>query len=127
MDKIPQDYQLNPAAEISQKNDINLSTQKLLAGGETVVGWQESKAEKGERILWINLTHTFPQTNAGEICMKEIKKAGRQGFKKLQSTHRKWWNAYYPASFITLPEIQKKTFTGYRCTNWLPLLAVTAP
>ena len=45
MDKIPQDYQLNPAAEISQKNDINLSTQKLLAGGETVVGWQESKAE----------------------------------------------------------------------------------
>lgn len=59
--------------------------------------------------------------------MKEIKKAGRQGFKKLQSTHRKWWNAYYPASFITLPEIQKKTFTGYRCTNWLPLLAVTAP
>ena len=110
MDKIPQDYQLNPAAEISQKNDINLSTQKLLAGGETVVGWQESKAEKGERILWINLTHTFPQTNAGEIGMKEIKKAGRQGFKKLQSTHRKWWNAYYPASFITLPEIQKENF-----------------
>lgn len=52
--------------------------------------------------------------------MKEIKKAGRQGFKKLQSTHRKWWNAYYPASFITLPEIQKENFyctdvqTGFR-------------
>ena len=42
--------------------------------------------------------------------MKEIKKAKRQGFKKLQSTHRQWWNAYYPASFITLPEIQKENF-----------------
>ena len=25
------------------------------------------------------------------------------------------------------PKSKKKTFTGYRCTNWLPLLAVTAP
>ena len=101
MDKNPQDYPLNPVAEISQENGIHLSTQKLLAGGETVVGWQENKAEKGERILWVNLTHTYPQTNAGETCMKEIKKAKRQGFKKQQSTHRQWWNAYYPASFIT--------------------------
>ena len=38
MDKIPQDYPLNPVAEISQKNNIHLSTQKLLAGGETEVG-----------------------------------------------------------------------------------------
>ena len=52
MDKIPQDYPLNPVAEISQENGIHLSTQKLLAGGETVVGWQENKAEKKENAFY---------------------------------------------------------------------------
>lgn len=110
MDKIPQDYLLNPTPEFSQSNGINLSTQSLLAGGETVVGWQETKEKKGERILWINLTHTYPQTNASERCTKEIQTAKRKGYKRLQQTHRQWWNAYYPASFITLPEVQKENF-----------------
>lgn len=76
MDKIPQDYQLNPAAEISKKDDINLSTQKLLAGGETVVGWQESKAEKGERILWIN-PYTYISADKCRRNMYERNKESR--------------------------------------------------
>lgn len=40
--KIPKDYELNPTAKISNGKEINLSVQKLLAGGETSVGWQET-------------------------------------------------------------------------------------
>lgn len=110
MDRIPPDYPLNPTAEIGEINGVNLSTQRLLAGGETVVAWQESKKESGERTLWVNLTHAYPQTNAAQIATAELKQAKSQGFEKLQSTHREWWNAYYPASFITLPEVQKENF-----------------
>ncbi|GAA6254801.1 hypothetical protein F070042J6_06530 [Bacteroides sp. f07] len=108
--KIPKDYELNPAPIINRKGDINLSVQKLLAGGETTVGWKETQPTKKERTLWINLTHTYPQNNSSEICKTEIRKAIREGYPSLQKTHRKWWNSFYPSSFITLPEAQKENF-----------------
>lgn len=108
--KIPKDYELNPAPIINRKGDINLSVQKLLAGGETTVGWKETQPTKKERTLWINLTHTYPQNNSSEICKTEIRKAIREGYPSLQKTHRKWWNSFYPSSFITLPEVQKENF-----------------
>ena len=44
--KIPQDYELNPAPTISRNGNISLSVQKLLAGGQTTVGWQETQQSK---------------------------------------------------------------------------------
>lgn len=41
--KIPEGYELNPSPTNSKENEINLSIQELLAGGETTVGWQETK------------------------------------------------------------------------------------
>ena len=110
MDRIPNDYVLNPAPEMGQEKKINLSVQKLLEGGETTVGWQETTNASKERTLWINLTHTYPQSNSSEISQTEIRKAIDKGYESLQRTHRKWWNEYYPASFITLPDAQKENF-----------------
>lgn len=109
-DKIPKNYELNPSPVVSRKGDIHLSLQKLSAGGETTVGWQETRPTKKERTLWINLTHTYPQNNSSEICTTEIRKAIRKGYPSLQKTHRRWWNSFYPNSFITLPEAQKENF-----------------
>lgn len=60
--KIPKDYELNPTAKISNEKEVNLSVQKLLAGGETSIGWQETHNPETERTLWINLTHTYLKT-----------------------------------------------------------------
>lgn len=110
-DKIPQDYTLNPSPTIHKEGNINLSVQRLLEGGETTVGWQETAQQsKKERTLWINLTHTYPENNSSQSCKTEIQKAIHTGYASLQHTHRKWWNAYYPASFITLPDAQKENF-----------------
>lgn len=108
--KMPKNYALNPAPAISSEGEVNLSVQKLLAGGETTVGWQETRQNPQERILWINLTHTYPQNTSSEICKAEIQNAIHKGYKALRQTHRKWWNEYYPASFITLPDAQKENF-----------------
>lgn len=106
---VPEDYPLNPAPEITGTSTDGMSYQKLQAGGETAVGWKETK-QKGERVLWVNLTHSYPESNARTICQKELNEALHIGYKKLVKTHRQWWNAYYPASFITLPEGVKENF-----------------
>lgn len=108
--KIPEGYELNPSPTNSKENEINLSIQELLAGGETTVGWQETKTSPQERILWINLTHTYPKSTSKKICKAEIRQAIRKGYAALQNAHRQWWNSYYPASFISLPDTKKENF-----------------
>lgn len=110
MERVPKGYALNPQPEMRIEKKVNLSVQKLLEGGETTVGWQETSNTVKERILWVNLTHTYPQSNSSEISKTEIQKAINKGYPSLQRTHRKWWNEYYPASFITLPDVQKENF-----------------
>ncbi len=107
--KVPEDYPLNPEPEITRTATGGMSLQKLQAGGETAVGWKET-TEKDKRILWISLTHSYPQNNAVGECRKELEDALSTGYKKLQKSHRAWWNAYYPESFITLPEGVKENF-----------------
>ncbi len=107
--KVPEHYPLNPDPEIEGTQTEGMSYQPLQAGGGTAVGWQET-ARSGERILFISITHTYPETNARELCRKELKGAVNAGYKKLQKSHRKWWNNYYPASFLTLPEGVKENF-----------------
>ena len=110
MGQIPKDYLLNPLPESKQEKKVNMSVQKLLEGGETTVGWQETLNNSKERILWVNLTHAYPQSNSGKISKAEIRKAINRGYSSLQRSHRKWWNTYYPASFITLPDAHKENF-----------------
>ena len=69
-----------------------------------------SKTSPQERILWINLTHTYPQSTSKKICKAEIRQAIRKGYAALQNAHRQWWNSYYPASFISLPDAKKENF-----------------
>lgn len=107
--KVPDDYPRNPAPEITGTPWEGMSYQKLQAGGETAIGWKET-LQNGERTLWVNLTHTYPGANAREICRKKVDDAVRTGYKKIQKSHREWWNAYYPASFITLPDGVKESF-----------------
>ena len=107
--KVPEDYPLNPAPEVTGTEKEGMSYQKLQAGGETAVAWKET-VKKGERVLWVNLTHSYPESNAREISRNELEDALRCGYKNLQKTHRQWWNAYYPASFLTLPEGVKENF-----------------
>lgn len=107
--KVPEDYPLNPAPEVTGTEKEGMSYQKLQAGGETAVAWKEI-VKKGERVLWVNLTHSYPESNAREISRNELEDALRCGYKNLQKTHRQWWNAYYPASFLTLPEGVKENF-----------------
>ena len=108
--KVPDNYPLNPKPEVTKTAKEGLSVQRLQAGGETAIAWKETQTSKGERILWTNIEHSYPETNAAEKSKKIVNKAIATGYTKLQYTHRKWWNNYYPASFITLPEGRKENF-----------------
>ena len=108
--KIPDNYILNPNPEIAGTANDGISVQRLQAGGETAVGWKENRSPKGERTLYINIVHSYPESNAHKYCRQELNRSIKNGYKKLQSTHRQWWHNYYPSSFLTLPDGVKENF-----------------
>lgn len=108
--KAPDNYEYNPEPEVTLSPNQGMSIQKLLGGGETAVGWKETTAKKGERTFWVNITHSFPEMNARDICLKDLNSSLKTGYKKLEDSHRKWWHNYYPSSFLTLPDGYTENF-----------------
>ncbi|MCE8491254.1 glycosyl hydrolase family 95 catalytic domain-containing protein [Bacteroides thetaiotaomicron] len=99
------DYRLNPAPEVKS----GLSIQKLNAGGETAIAWKE-EARKAVHTYYITIAHSFPQLTAVQEAEQNLVEAMQTGQKKLIKRHREWWHAFYPKSFLTLPDVQKENF-----------------
>lgn len=104
--QIPEGYAMNPEPEVTQ----GLSVQKLQAGGETAVAWNEQMPKANERTYYITVTHSYPELTAADEAGQILNKAEKQGWKKLQKQHRKWWNSFYPNSFLTFPDDVKENF-----------------
>lgn len=99
------DYDLNPAPEVKQ----GLSVQKLNAGGETAVAWKK-KTDKTSHTYYITLTHSYPQLTAVQEAKQHLAAAMQSEKRTLLKEHREWWHAFYPKSFLTLPDVQKENF-----------------
>lgn len=104
--QIPSDYAPNPLPDIQP----GLSVQPLQAGGATAVAWKERPGKRGKRTYWASVTHTYPETDAGEQAVRHVNAAAQTGSRRLQETHRDWWHRFYPASFLSLPDGVKENF-----------------
>lgn len=83
----------------------------LLKGGTTATVWNiETTADASERTLWVNTTHSYPDTTAAETGRRILQEATKRGFEPLRKSHRAWWNNYYQTSFLTLPDGVKENF-----------------
>ncbi len=105
----PDDYPLNPEPEMMQDGDIALCVQRLLCGGDTVTGWMEQF--KGRtKTLMISVAHSHPDcTSKAQVCevLRRCKQTGEAGLLK---THQAWWHAYYPQSFLSIPDLEWESF-----------------
>ncbi len=107
--KRPSDYVSSPTPVITSDKEGGLSVQRLLAGGETAVCWKETR-NHGKRLLWMNISHSYPAMNAAETSQHEVAAAIDNGYDSLVKSHRQWWHSYYPKSFVTLDDGVKENF-----------------
>lgn len=107
--QIKKDYIYNPEPICSDEDGINLCYQPLLEGGSTTTAWVERNCNN-KRLLTITTAHTYPKDNSMRLAVKDLKRIERIGFDKLVSSHRNWWHAYYPESFVSLPDKKLENF-----------------
>ncbi len=106
---IPDD-QRNPAPQASEEDGMHLCVQPLSTGGAHATAWTDVAVGDGHRIF---LSVGFsPRQNdeAVQQATKAVKQAAASDFNALVSAHRAWWHAYWPESFVSIPDTRLESF-----------------
>jgi len=106
---MPDDYPLNPSPTEDSEDRIDLCIQPLLSGGETVTGWMETTVGK-KTILMVSVAHSYPGRTARLAVCEVLKHCEPITLEDLFETHRSWWHAYYPQSFLSIPDAEWESF-----------------
>ena len=100
-------YIPNPPAELRSLNDIEVCTQDLLAGGQYCTAW---KSFSDDTAFAIAICNSYPACDAEDRAISLLKSTSESTISDLESSHRTWWNGYYPQSFLSVPDARLEAF-----------------
>jgi alpha-L-fucosidase 2 len=100
----------NPAPEVGTVDGTELVTQALVAGGQTATAWKQRAAADGVRLLHLAVAHSFPDTTARQRAVDAVNSASAATLGALRRSHRRWWHAFYPKSFLSIPDEKFQSF-----------------
>ncbi len=106
----PKDYQPNPPSVMARDGATQVCVQPLLAGGQYATAWQEQGAGTGQRTVFVSVGNSWPGTTARGSAVRVVEGAAGTGAAKLAESHRAWWHAFYPQSFLSLPDTRLESF-----------------
>ena len=106
-------YRLNPPPVLGRFGPAIESgqycSQSLLFGGQLTTAWRTIPNGSGRAIL-INATATYPATTATALATAAVQPVTASQLLALAQRHRRWWHAYYPSSFVSLPDGRLESF-----------------
>ena len=105
------EYKPNPPVRQEVINGIETAQQSLEVGGGYTTAWKVLVSEKtGTKTLFVTVGYTFPENTHASQATERISTASRASVKDLESAHRTWWHAYYPQSFLSIPDTRLESF-----------------
>ncbi len=104
------DYKPNPPFEIRQFNGLEVAVQPLLAGGDYATTWKEVKSDVNTRTIYLTVVNGIATGGAADAAVETVNRAAASGVAALERAHRDWWHAFYPASFVSVPDSRIESF-----------------
>jgi len=101
---------LNPAPFVEERGPVTISVQPRKSGGEYAVAWQEVRGPASSRVLVLSIADSHPGSEARRSAAAAVARAVGQGSEGLRKSHRAFWHAYYPASFVSVPAPRLESF-----------------
>ena len=101
---------LNPAPFLLERGPVRVSVQRRRHGGEYAVAWQERSLPGGRRLLALSIADSHPDASAREQAAAAVTRALRTGAARLRRSHQAYWHAFYPASFVSVPDPRLESF-----------------
>ncbi|MCE9552483.1 MAG: hypothetical protein K8T91_03775 [Planctomycetes bacterium] len=101
--KIPYPYDAHPPLELREHQDIHLCVQRYHPAGEAATAWQ-NKASDGRQTLMVTVAYTYPKAAATAEAVATLERFAKLSRDEQLSSHRKYWHAFYPQSFVSIPD-----------------------
>jgi len=95
---LPEGYKPNPPPQQKTDGDVNVCVQQLLAGGHHATAWQKTASA------------VFISVGNSDEAVAAVRKAAAGGAEKLAVSHRDWWHAFWPESFLSIPDTRMESF-----------------
>jgi alpha-L-fucosidase 2 len=108
----------HPAPVEGREGDLAFSTQQFKAGGAFAVAVQAGQLAGNRRIYYVvvgsapapKAAGDNPASRALDEARTVTRQAAAAGVDALAEGHRRWWHAYYPASFVSFPDARLQAF-----------------
>ncbi len=99
-------YAPNPGNLIKKFENISLSVQNLLAGGQYVVAWKQDKLSVSKSLLSMTIQNSYPDKEAESKAIQIISKSSANTYSQEYKQHIGWWSKFYKKSFLSIPDKQ---------------------
>lgn len=106
---------LPPPPVVTNANGTELAVQELIdqdgaVSGECALAMRCLKLEATTRLYLVGIDHSRENGRARQRVLETVAQAAADGLEELLSEHRDWWHAYYPASFVSIPDTRWEAF-----------------
>ncbi|HEX7303598.1 glycosyl hydrolase family 95 catalytic domain-containing protein [Lentzea sp.] len=95
----PADYTANPDPALGTAGGVSYAAQPLHAGGGYTTAWQSRDGRFAAHVAY-----THPADTHTSDAIREVRTALAIPFEVLTLQHRRWWNAYYAKSLVSVPD-----------------------
>jgi hypothetical protein len=99
----------NPPPVTGAAGDVSFCEQRRVAGGAFATAWQV-QGPPAKRRLTLTVADSFPGLEAKTTAQETARRVAALPADALEQSHRSWWHAYYPASFLSVPDAQIEGF-----------------
>ncbi len=78
--------------------------------GQYATAWNLVRPREGHNVYFISTQISYPGATAAARAVEVAKKAEKSGLAAVEERHRAWWHAYYPRSFLSVPDARIESF-----------------
>ena len=94
----------------SREGDLDISFQPLKPAGGHAVAWQVVELAPGHSLVLSSVGYAKDAAAARGEAAAAVKKARADGLPALVKTHQAWWHAFWPESFVSIPDTRLESF-----------------
>lgn len=104
-------YVDNPQPVMTTNGNEGSCIYKLNAGGDYAVYWKHIKKNNGKAYVYISAENETPQSGLSlKKAKNNVDRISATNIETIKSGMYKWWNNYWEASFINIPDKQIENF-----------------
>ena len=102
-------YKPNPPHQMKRSGEVEICLQPLLMGGQSATAWRETSAGNTRHVI-VNVSHSWPANTAEAEAVQTVNRFADTPVADLAGAHRAWWHAFYPQSFVSIPDPRLESF-----------------